>query len=255
MIAEARRITTCLAVLVAAFALAGCGGKQDKLSLKRLFGPSPKESVAMMFDPDDADRRRQGVVNLSRKDWGLREPYLKGYAMLLRTDADPSVRCVSARALGLAGDEKYLPDLVAALKDESDAVRWDAAVAMDGVTGPKAVEPLRRSALGDVSADVRRSCLRALRHYRRQDVLETLIAGLSDGDFSVRFEAHRSLVGLTGRDLGHEPGPWADATGAELLRKPEPDEDPNPWWDWAGVTKKRSSPPPPATTQPAEESR
>ncbi len=230
-------------VLVAAAVLSGCSGKNTPPFLKDLLGPTAKEAVQMAFDPDDADRRREGVTLLSRKSYGLREPYLKGYATLARTDSDARVRSAAVRALGKAGDPKYLPDILNALEDESDEVRWDAAVALGTVTGPQAVAPLRRHATNDTFKDVRIACARALRRYPRQDVLISLRDCLADSDFSVRYEAHQSLVILTGTDRGYDPADWRGITTLAPRRESARER---PWWDWAGVSNSGG----PQTKQP-----
>lgn len=237
----------------------------------KLARPSPKQQVEMTLDADDADQRREGIVRLSSRKWGLKEPYLKYYAMVLNTDADSLVRCAAVSALGRAGDRKYLRDIIAAMSDKSFAVRWDAAVALDNVTGEAAVEPLRRAAIHDDSTDVRMCSARALRHYNRPEVIRTLVGCLSDPAFGVRHQARASLVQITGRDMGAEPRSWAGAADGKLpppppiepkrrwwrrsrrARPSEPATQPTqpatmpatkarrPWWDWMGVTKKHEA--------------
>ena len=279
-----------LPAVVLALGALGCGGRSGAggLSLRnlrsRFIGPTPSEQVAMAFDTDDPDRRREGIVLLSKHDWGLAEPYLKGYAAQLRSDENPLVRSVAARALGRAGDPKYFPDLVAALSDESKTVRWDAAVALDGLIPAArrqpdvlatAVGPLQTHATRDPAVDVRAAAAVALRHFGTKDVVRTLLLCLSDPRMGVRYRAHASLVEIAGLDFGYEPEDWASVVDGELPA-PLPDEpakrwwDPRrfrrakppagtqptssrhigtatkPWWDWLGVTEK-----PGATTQPA----
>lgn len=188
----------------------------------------------MAFDPEDPDRRREGIALLSKRDWGLREPHLKGYAALLEADDDPSVRSVAARALGKAGDTKYLSDVIKALSDKSPSVRWDAAAALDKLTGESAIDPLRQYALEDSSVDVRTSCARALRHYRRTLVVQTLTECLLDENFGVRYQAHTSLVEIAGRDLGYYPESWKGVSAVAALRT---DEKKRPWWDWFGTSR------------------
>lgn len=194
---------------------AGCGRHVEAPTgqgvVERLTGPSPTDHVAGAFDPDDPDKRREGIVALSGKSWGLEEPYLRGYAALLRSDESPLVRSAAVRALGKAGKADYLPDVATALDDESAEVRLDAAIALDGLPGDGAIEPLMRRAQGDHSDDVRAACARALRHYPRSDVLETLRGRLADRAYVVRHEARGAMTALLGRDLGPEPADWAGA--------------------------------------------
>lgn len=216
---------TCLAaMLLAAIIVGGCS-KGTSLS-ERMRRKTPAELVAMAFDPDDADRRRQGVTELSSKSWGLQEPYLNGYATMLHADDDALVRSAAARALGKAGEVKYLSDVVAALEDSSPAVRWDAAVALDSLIGHEAITPLCKHAVDDEALDVRASCARALRHYSDLPVVAALKQCLRDRDFSVRYQAKASLTTIMGVELGYEPDAWPD----------DPQEAPAPeqrrrWWD------------------------
>jgi len=222
----------------------GCGEKRNSATLdaviKKLRPTQPSALVAMAFDPDDPDRRRDGVAKLSQKSWGLEEPYLKGYATLLRTDTDPLVRCVAVRALGMAGDKTYLPDVVKALDDESASVRWDAAVALDNFADDGAVDPLRKHALEDASMDVRAACARALRHHRAPRVAVTLRRCLLDDCFTVRYQAHASLVAIGGQDLGYEPENWPDSA---FERADGPAKGARRWWDWFRLSR-RSRPKP-----------
>jgi len=238
------RLMLLAACCVLTAAAGGCGKKI------RLWPRSGKELAAMAFGSEDPDIRREGVVELSKKSYGLRPLYLDGYAMLVEKDKDASVRCAAVRALGKAGDPNYVPQLAAALSDESEAVRWDAAVALSNVHGPEAVEPLRRAAVSDESAHVRAAAAKALRLYRRGDVVQTLRRCLMDDEFSVRYEAHASLVAIAYSDQGYDPKAWE-----QVERKlPEQPVWSRPWWDWFSVTR-RGRRDVPAQTQPAKERR
>ena len=214
-------------------------------------GSTPSHDVAMAFDPNDADRRRQGIISLSEKDWGLKEPYLKGYAAILQTDQDPMVRAAAVRALGKAQDPNYVGDVARSLFDRSDAVRQDAATALDSLVGDVAVNPLRNRAVNDDNQDVRANSAKALRHYRRDDVVRTLVECLSDKAFSVRYRAHASLVELTGQDLGYDAQNWAGvaAKGLPAARPPEPKA--GNWWDRLWRKYRKPSPKPPGEAAPA----
>jgi HEAT repeat protein len=238
------------AALAAALAscLAGCGKpKPQELTLsERTWGVGKKRMVDLATDPDDADRRRLGIALLSDKEWGRREPYLAWFANRLEVDRNAPVRAVSARALGRAGEAKYLPQLVKALGDSSAMVRCDAAVALASVRGEEAVAPLRKAAAEDASLDVKCAAIRALRHYPRPEVVASLVYCLSDDSFEVRQQAHAALVEMTGRDMGTEAGDWSGAAGGKTpLRAPAWNR---PWWDWFGTTR----PPSAAQTAPAK---
>ncbi len=247
------KISACM--FIAAAVLGGC----EKMNVKKEKGipislfdkPSAKEQVDMAFDPDDADRRRKGIILLSDNDWGLQEPYLEGYATVLRTDNNKFVRCAAVRALGRAGPaaKKYLEDVVNALADEAECVRADAAEALSRVRGEEAIGPLCLHATNDNSTDVRIACARTLRHYRHEQAVKTLISCLRDPAFGVRYKAHESLVEMAGWDVGWDPEDWSTATSGGLPEdKPETDK---PWWDWMGVTEEEEKAPPEKET-PAE---
>jgi len=199
--------------------------------------PGADEQVGMMYSGKTADERREGIGLVAGHQWGLKEPYLRKYAEMLKGDLDASVRGAAALALGRSGQAKYLPDVVSAISDSSDQVRWDAAAALDGLVGPAAVDPLRKHAVEDSSAEVRACCAKALRHYRDKRVEQTLIECLMDESFAVCFQAHASLVELRGCDLGYEPGAWLSAAAGKPATLP-PEQQSRPWWDWLGVTQK-----------------
>ena len=198
-------------------------------------GITPRELAEQAFESPDPDVRREAVIRLSGHSWGRAEPYLKGYAAIVTAEIrkrgdrrHPTLICAAVRALGRAGDPTYLPHVLVALKDLSAEVRWDAAAALDNMIGEKAVVALRSSALSDASVDVRGACCRALRHYRRQDVVNTLVRCLSDDEFAVRYEAHRTLTGLAGRDFGPDGADWA---GVRLDKLPVGTGKKKPWWN------------------------
>ncbi|MGC9454717.1 MAG: HEAT repeat domain-containing protein [Phycisphaerae bacterium] len=225
-------------VFVAGVTCGGCANTDRSASnLKdRMFGPSASELVAMAFDAEDSDRRREGVTLLSSRDWGLEEPYLKGYAALLASDTDPRVRSAAVRALGKAEDETYLGDVTEALDDPEPQVRRDAAAALDTLTGEEAVAPLCRRAESDASSDVRAACAKALRHYRRPEVVAALIGRLDDPAFAVRYNARQSLVEITGRDLGYDSDAWCEAGAEDLLAGADESRQGRPWWDILNIS-------------------
>lgn len=244
-------------------------------------GPQPAVMVAMAFDPNDPDKRREGITMLSNESWGLKEPYLDGYGKIVRNDDNETVRCAAVRALGKARALKYLPVLMQAMSDESANVRWDASLAIDAVAGTFRYDPnvqpaaptLQKAATQDASVDVRGGATKALRNFRDRDSVKAVIQCLYDEAFSVRYLARLSLVEMSGgKDLGYDPAawtkladgkpvnvpgaatrPWWDWGGVTEEDKPSEFsayETSRPWWDWAGVTDK-SDGPPVATSQPS----
>lgn len=232
-----------VAVILLSALAAGAGCSSESWRNRRLSGP---EIVAMAFDPNDADRRREGIAILMEKDWGLREPHLQGYALILKTDRAPLVRSVAARALGKAGNPGYAGALAAALADPVPTVRWDVAVALDTVHGDPAILPLCDAAISDPSVDVRIAAAHALAYYRRADAARALAKCLNDDNFGVRDQAHKSLIAITGTDMGFDGEKWMLVTKGDLSPAPAAARQ-KPWWDWMGVAKKpTASPPPPA---------
>jgi HEAT repeat protein len=225
-----RTLTNVLAAALLLVVAAGCSKDEGgRLSLRRT---TAEDMAEQMFDLEDPDRRREGILALSEKDYGLREPYLAGYALILESDENPLVRAAAARALGKSQDPNYVPHLAAAMEDPTVVVRWDAAAALDRNPGPGAVDPLMEHAVGDESMDVRAASADALKHYSRAEVISTLRRALGDDEYGVRHRAHQSLVHIVGRDLGHEPEDW---TREAVEAKPQADPD-RPWWDWFKVT-------------------
>lgn len=241
---NARLLQSISVILTVLPALVGCQvqvgeGKPQSTGLQRFLPPTPADRAKQAFNMDSADQRREGIVGLSKNDWGLKEPYLKGYA-LLSTDPEPAVRSAAVNALGRAGDATYLPQIVKCMEDSADMVRLDAAIALDNVHGEQAVEPLRRHATRDVSLDVRTRSIHALRAYKTTPVVETLVSGLADEDFGVRYTTRATLTEMTGQDYGYDIRAWKE----QLASKKTPfaataPASSGPWWDWMGVTRKK----------------
>jgi hypothetical protein len=232
---------------------AGCGNPGRKITLRQMVakvrGPST-EAMAEMLLSDDPDVRRSGVEQLSSKESRCREPFLKAYATLA-DDPAPTVRGAALRALAKGGDPTYIPKVTAALNDPVPAVRWDAAGALDMLIGDAAVGPLSRAARNDPSVDVRIAAAKALRHYRRPEVLETLLGCLADREFAVRFRAGESLRELTGQDGGTDGREWREIlAGRDAPFAPPPPPE-QPWWRRIRKLRWRNPAPQPAAAQPA----
>jgi len=246
------KLIRCAVLIAVAAAAAGCRsgspGTSSDPRMIGLFGHSPKRLVAQMFESPDPDLRRQAIEELSDEGWGRRGAYLKAYA-LMTTDPAATVRSAACRALGRAGNPAHIEAVIAALKDEDQTVRWDAAVALDSLIDEQAIEPLSDAAGSDSAVDVRAAAAWALRHYRRREVLETLIGCLSDSHFRVRYRAAEALKELTGRDAGTDPGPWRELLTSATDPFAKPAAPKRPWWDLLGLTgpKPTASQPPAAS--------
>jgi len=201
-------------VSVLSAVLAGCE-QENGAYYRKGTAPGSKNPVekAVSKDPDD---RAKAITTWSAQSWGLQGSYLEYYAIASKSDESAIVRSVAVRALGKAGDPKYLPALVDALRDTSPVVRWDAAVALDNVIGPQAVDPLRKAATTETNLDGRIAAIKALRHYRQENVVQTLIQCLAEGPFGIRYQAHLSLVETTGKDMGMDAEKWKAATASPV---------------------------------------
>lgn len=234
--------------MLLATALCGCKSKGGNFSadksIKEMFGAddaTPSEMAANIFNTEDPDIRRKGIEQMSHKKWALREPYLKLFAEHTKptAESDASVRAVAVRTLGRAHATKYLPEIVAALHDESSTVRWDAAVVLTDMPSDDAILTLQRIAVSDKSIDTRAAAATALQCYPKDSVYRTLLRCLDDDSFTVRKAAHASLVYQTKQDKGYEAAGWTGdgKAGAEVLPEPVVRYKKRPWWDWLKKTK------------------
>jgi HEAT repeat protein len=189
----------------------GCKGQDQNWTLNKFVHnlAAPPNKVDWVDDPDP-DKRREAITAMSSDPRYLHEPHTKFYALALTSDGDDLVRAAAARALGLAGDPTYLPQLLAGLEDRSPVVRRDAAWALDKVPDDSAVGPLAKHAATDPSPDVRAACCGALGHYSLPQVDATLVSALRDPDLNVRRRARATLARLTGIDLGDSAADWSD---------------------------------------------
>lgn len=180
-------------------------------------GNTPLKFVRMMEDTRSADRRRQGIYGLVARDFGQREPYTRRYRQIAQADADFTVRAAAIRALNWSRDTQAVSVFIAALTDQNELVRWEAAKALANVPDPTAADPLTR-ALGNAneSKNVRIAAADALRHHRTLAAARALVNTLEGRDFGVAWQARRSLRRITGRDLRYDERSWLQfLTGPE----------------------------------------
>ena len=187
-----------------------CTLRQAEEDFTQYKSASPSLASGFSREAIDPDRRRYGVVLLSDKSWGRKEPYTGYYAALLMRDGDELVRAAAAAALGRCGGTQYLPNLVAGLSDSSTTVRQEAAVALGRVAGPSGLAALQRAAVLDPCDDVRSACAVSLGGYPRMEAVTTLMKCLDDRAFAVRRAARATLAKLAGRDYGDDPHGWSD---------------------------------------------
>lgn len=219
-----------LLVLAALLFVVGCGDgptRQDRQWARSLVSPGEVEQE-MAFDTSDPDRRREGVLRLSRRRSCLTGEYLEAYALLAK-DPDPSVRSAAMIALGRAADPEYVPVLLAAEEDPAWMVRLDAADALDNSFTPEAAEPMRTWAAREPHPYVRARLLRALHHDRTSDTLDALVAAIDDPDYGVRRAARETLREMTGEDGNYDSEAWK----LRLAEKDDPFARPKKsFWAW-----------------------
>ncbi|MBI3272157.1 MAG: HEAT repeat domain-containing protein [Planctomycetes bacterium] len=170
-----------------------------------IFGSGSKD-VRGVLSPD-ADVRREAIVSMGATRDPAAIPVL---ADRLLKDPDDLVRAASARALGRIRTRTTGPYLVAALKDDSTRVRWDACEALADVQDPATSHDLTKILDSDEDADCRRAAAKALGTLANPDAAEALIAALGDRDEGVRKASLKALERISGKSLGPERAPWEE---------------------------------------------
>jgi len=180
-------------------------------------GNTPLNAAKQMEDRYFPDERREGIVRLANQSFGLREPYVDRYRQIAQLDSDWLVRATAIRSLNRARDASATPIFIKALADQNEVVRVEAAKALANIPDPNAAAPLLRLiADPNESRDVRIWSAHALRHYRNLQVARTLATQLGGREFGLAWQAHKSLVSITGRDLAYNEAAWLDYfTGPE----------------------------------------
>lgn len=173
--------------------------------------PSPTNAVRLMFDRENPDNRRFGVISIANASYGGDEDYLAAYRVLA-SDPDPGVRAAVAAALGMHGTVGDVVLLINLLRDDDELVRWRAADALRKIHNPDAVPALveRLDPAIEEDPDTRAAAAMALGQYPDRVVLARLIAAMEQPDYQVAEAAHRSLTIITGEDQGSDPTDWAD---------------------------------------------
>ena len=111
-------------------------------------------------------------------------------------DARANVRRLTAETLARLQNPSVEPDLINALTDTDDLVRWQAVIALAACGSQSAVAPLSLR-LKDSSARVRRTVAGVLAKVGDETVLPFLVGALSDKDWQTRAAAVSALVALT----------------------------------------------------------
>lgn len=184
---------------------------------------APKRYALMMEETAYPDLRRKGMLELAERPFGEKPPYTTRYAQIAEekskdgAKADYLLRASAIRALNRSREPGHTALFIQGLADESDWVRLESAKALNRLPDPQAIQPLI-GVVGkaDEQKDIRIAATEALQHYRKLEVARVLVGLLSDREFSLSWQAHRSLKRLTGKDLGYDDKAWlAYLTGPE----------------------------------------
>lgn len=178
-------------------------------AMEKLNGDTPRHAIIQMKDERSADNRRNGMNRLLEWDYTHRPPYTRVYEGMASIDPDPTVRAAALRACNRSRDKRATPVFIKALSDKNEWVRLEAAKGLANLPDPNAAAPLTAVANNpDENRDVRIAATDALKYYRTLEIARVLSGLLADGEFSVSWQAHRSLVFLTHKDFGYDQGAW-----------------------------------------------
>lgn len=166
---------------------------------------------AQDMESDQPDRRRLGLVSLTDRPFGKAPPYTTRYKQIAQFDTSPLVRATALRSLNRSRDESATGIMIAALDDESPLVRLEAAKGLANLPNSNAAGPLLKVFTNPKEeVDVRIAAADALGYYRRLEVARALTPRLAEHDFSVAWQARRSLCRLTGRDYFYNEAAWLE---------------------------------------------
>ncbi len=185
-------------------------GTLTRLTFEGFIGDTALRAARMMENERFPDQRRKGINKLVERGYGQRDPYTKRYAQIARADEDYLVRATAIRALNRARHQPATPVFINALTDEHAMARLEAAKALANLPDSNAVAPLVAvvNSAGE-DRDVRIAAADALKHYKQIDVARALAGQLGEkNDFSVAWQARKSLEHLTGRDMRYDQSAW-----------------------------------------------
>lgn len=122
----------------------------------------------MIIHRTDLQNTGQAAISRSVPD-GMPDEAYQVLAGILVAGVDVH-RCIAAQALGRIGGEVAVPPLIAALLDEDEDVRTDAAEALSNLADPRAGEQLLENLLGDPCAEVKLAAIDGLAKLRDERV-------------------------------------------------------------------------------------
>ena len=169
----------------------------------------PRKSAVKTTDRYFPDERREGINELVDRGFGRSAPYTDQYAQMAKNDPDFLVRATAVRALNRARNRQASEVYLNALNDESEVVRLEGAKALVNMPDDKAVSGLIKLVTNpNENRDVRIAAAEAMKHYRSADAARALIGQLSGREFGLAWQAHNSLVRITGKDLRYDEAAW-----------------------------------------------
>jgi hypothetical protein len=196
-----------------------------KRSLDLYTGKTPGRYARMMEDEQSADLRRTGILRLAADyPFARAEPYTDRYWQIAQGDPNTMVRVAAIRALDRARDRRVVPLAINYMNEADPLLRLEAAKALANMPDDKATPALLRHMGPTIevrgesgrpepqseSRDVRVACADALRNFQTKDIARALIDVLQDKQFEVSYQAHKSLILMTGHDYGYDIGKWRD---------------------------------------------
>jgi hypothetical protein len=183
----------------------GCSATRN---LSERFSGEPAKKAALFQSPRPDDRR-EAILFFADHDYGHDEKYTRLYQQIAKQDTDPLVRGVAIRALNRSRDKTATPVFIAGLADAAPIVRLESAKALNRLPDDAAVEPLLKVVNSETeNRDIRLAAAEALQHYRTLNVARQLVPLLTQKDFSIAWQARKSLQAMTGKDMAYNQGAW-----------------------------------------------
>ncbi|HTL29732.1 MAG TPA: HEAT repeat domain-containing protein [Tepidisphaeraceae bacterium] len=163
------------------------------------------------------DERREGINRLVDRTYGRRPPYTTRYEQIAQYDSDYLVRATAIRALNRSRDAGATDVFVKSLDDPNDLIRLEGAKALGNIPDDRAVPSLVKiSESTGENRDLRIAAVNALKHYKTLQIAKVLIGIVGERDFSVAWQARKSLKAMTGKDLYYDNNAWLQyITGPE----------------------------------------
>jgi HEAT repeat protein len=206
--------------------MTGCqdGGPKIEARLnegfKNLFAPrkTPQQYMLVAVSSEDADARRDAVVQIAKSKQYNREWAIKGFVAIALLESEPQTRCVAMRALARTGDPRAVETALKILNYRDyppqevwppvALCRWDATLALADVSAagkipeeqhPAVYKTLLDRLRKDEDRHTRIAAARGLAYWPEEETVKALIGGLRDEDFAVAHQCEESLVHLTGQ--------------------------------------------------------